>query len=509
MKKTIVILLSLLLASQTLASCGESATEVQETKAAETTATETTPAETEPDVFETMRGVDLQGRTVNISVSENISENGEGMPSSYLYIAGPEELVGENVQDNVFHRNIAVEELLNCQLNHMPLDLHYNEIDAYIANMVTAGDTSVDYYINDLGGLSRCSLKGYMLDVADDSNFTTNYFRFDTDSYYTEFMDNTAVGDKRFIITGDYFIDTLRASQVLYMNKEIARNVFQDEDYIYTLVLEDAWTMDKLNEVTEASYVDTNGNGEKDAGDQYGFIANTKGNGYGFFIFRYAMDCSVVAFDENRMPYLVETAQERMSTLADLLLTLNNSIGTTKTNTVGESLAIFTAGESLFTFFSKLGDIELDALRNFEGLGVVPYPRLDEVQERYQTTVHNTAEIGVLPVTAVGEPASAASAVIEAMSLHAHQYLLEDYYEVALKAKYAQDSYTAQMMDIIVDGIVNPFEMIYRSNMNDLPFKSIQDSIDKNTNVVASGFQSGFKFAQKQLNSLIETFVGE
>ena len=49
------------------------------------------------------------------------------MPSSYPYIAGPEEMTGEAVADSVYTRNQNVEELLNCKLEHIALDLEYNQ----------------------------------------------------------------------------------------------------------------------------------------------------------------------------------------------------------------------------------------------------------------------------------------------------------------------------------------------------------------------------------------------
>ena len=112
-----------------------------------TTQTESTETETETeDLFAAYRSIDLGGRTVHISVSSNISEGGGGMPSSYPYIAGPEEMTGEAVADSVYTRNQNVEELLNCKLEHIALDLEYNQVQPYIENMVISGDTAIDYY---------------------------------------------------------------------------------------------------------------------------------------------------------------------------------------------------------------------------------------------------------------------------------------------------------------------------------------------------------------------------
>ena len=203
---------------------GEDASPAQQTPGAENAGDEN-EEETEADVLAAYRGIDLGGRTVHISVSSNISENGGGMPSSYPYIAGPDELTGESVQDNVFERNLTVQELLSCKLEYSPLDLNYDQVQPHVANLVVSGDTSVDYYVNDQLGLLYCAMKGYLLDLADKANFGTCYFDFDSGAYYADYMKNLSLGSQRFLMTGDYFIDTLRAAHVLYLNKNICQDV--------------------------------------------------------------------------------------------------------------------------------------------------------------------------------------------------------------------------------------------------------------------------------------------
>lgn len=470
-------------------------------------------APVEVDLFENFRSVDLGGRTVNISVSSNVSEGGAGMPSSYLYIAGPAETVGESVQDNVYERNIFVEELLGCKLNYMAADLPLDQVQPYLEKLVTSGDTSIDYYVNDQYGLLNCALNGSLLDLTDQSLFKEYYFDFNTDAYYTEYMAGLTLGDKRFIMTGDYFIDTMRASHVLYFNKNIYTSVFGNADDLYNKILEKNWTMDEFNKTIDAAYIDVDGDGKQSDGDTYGLSIHSKNWGDPYYVFYYSTDCHAIDKDDDGVPYINALNVERMSKMAEKLIVTNTSNGTYKTENVGESLKKFVNGQSLFTAFQKIGDIEQSSIRDFDGMGVVPYPLMDETQTGYRTLVHDTAEMGALPITTIGEAATAASAVIQVMSIHAHENLLHDYYETALKSKYAQDEYTAKMLDLVVAGISAPFELAYEfgfsgsSYLGGITFLPVRDSIDKGTDVTASGFERRLKIATKKLDKLIEIYL--
>lgn len=471
-------------------------------------------AETEEDVLAPYRSIDLGGRTVHISVSSNVSENGGGMPSSYPYIAGPDELTGESVQDNVFERNHTVEEMLSVKLDYQPLDLNYDQVQPYVANLVTSGDTSVDFYVNDQLGLLNCAMNGYLLDLADKANFADYWFDFDSGAYYADYMKNLSLGSQRFLMTGDYFIDTLRAAHVLYLNKNICAEVAGSPDAVYDMVLEGSWTLDKFNDLVDSAYSDVNGNSTADDEDRYGLSGHSKGWSAPYYTFYYSTDSHVVDFDEAGMPYINEANVDRMSMVSEKLIRLDNSQGMYKTSSVAESLKKFVDGQSMFTMFQKVGDIEQGSIREFDGMGVVPYPKLDETQTAYRTLVHDTAELGAVPVTTVGEAASAVSAVVQVMATHAHAYLLNDYYEVALKNKYAQDRTSARMLDMVVAGISAPFEFAYELGFGDasylagISWNPVGESITQGSDVTASSFQKYLKPANKKLAKLIAAYGG-
>lgn len=476
-----------------------------------TTAEETAPA----DPFAAYRDIDLGGRTIHISVSSNISENGGGMPSSYPYIAGPEEMTGESVADSVYARNMMVEEMLHCKLDHRPLDLNFNEVQPYIENLVMSGDNAIDYYVNDQLGLLHCGIKGYLLDLNDPANFSSYHFDFAGGAFYYDYIRGLSIGTKQFIMTGPYFIDTLRAAHVLYMNKHIYGDLYGDENGLYEIVKENKWTLDMLDTLVEDAYQDLNGDGKAGEEDRYGLSAHSKDWALPYYAIYYSTDAHVVDFDDKNIPYISEGNLERVSKAAELLIRLDQSVGTFKQTSVALSLQKFVDGQALFTMFQKVGDMEQSSIRDFDGMGMVPYPLLDETQDHYRTLIHDTAEMGAIPITSAGEAAGAVSAVVQVLSIDASENMVNLYYETALKSKYAQDSSTAEMLDIVSAGITAPFEIAYEfgfdkdSYLNNITFGPVADSITKGTDVTASSFANKLSGAQEKLAELVRIYTEE
>ena len=89
-----------------------------------------------------------------------------------------------------------------------------------------------------------------------------------TFSIYTSINTNM-----RFMLAGDYFIDLIRCTHCLIMNKNLYADLWGDPDDVYASVLEMTWTFDRYCELIEGAYIDLNGNGAIDKDDQFGHIA--------------------------------------------------------------------------------------------------------------------------------------------------------------------------------------------------------------------------------------------
>ncbi len=81
--------------------------------------------------------------------------------------------------------------------------------------------------------------------------------------------------------------------------------------------------------------------------------------------------------------------------------------------------------------------------------------------------------------------------------------------------KYAQDQYTAKMLDLIVAGINAPFEFAYEfefsasSYPGGISFVPVRTSISQGADVTASTFEKSRKLAEKRLGQLIDVYTDE
>lgn len=493
------LLLAAVLLSSALASCGNDA-KPTETDAAQNSAAESAAETTaEPDILDSMKNIDLGGMTLNIDISVNETE----WNTSAKYVMGPEEETGEPVSDHVYKRNRDIAEMLNCDVNWTTSDMYYEGVFPYIQKYVTAGDDTIDMFINDQLGLLKASSNGMLFNVLDDSY--DSHFDFSSIGWYSEYMEQlTFSKDKMFVLVGDYFIDALRGSHVMYFNRNLLSEYFDSENEIYELVLSNEWTLDKLFYYVDGIYGDINGNGTVDEGDRFGLWTNSP------VLLYYASDAECVDFDENGTPYL-NVNYDRGTLLTDKILKLYDTDGNifkmTKNPsfTTTDTAARFASGNLLFTYWLKVAGYENTTLRAFDGIGIAPYPLLDEQQDGYKTIVHDTVEIGAFPITVSTEKMSALSAYIQAMTLHSGKNLKPLYYENALKVKYAQDDASAQMLDIITEGISSPFEFAFNSNLGGIFTSGISSSVNSGTNVYVSTMDSKLEAANTALEGLIES----
>ena len=103
---------------------------------------------------------------------------------------------------------------------------------------------------------------------------------------------------------------------------------------------------------------------------------------------------------------------------------------------------------------------ELEDFRAAESeYGVIPFPKLDEQQERYQTYVDACGFIFGVPINHKNTPM--VGLVLEAMSAESHETVIPAYYEVVLRQKQTRDEESFRMLDIIMAGRVWDFGYIY------------------------------------------------
>ncbi len=491
--KLFCLVMAMLLALPGFAGCGDAETEttaavVTETAPETEEVIETTRAETKDNLPE----IDLGGITVPILY--------RGCPADVIEVFA-EELTGEPVSDAIYNRNLSVCERLNFQFDFIPNGTHTAaEFPQEAIASIAAG--SDDFSIiswQQAQALKQC-LYNRILDLDD-----MPYLDFDMPWWNNDYMDVMQIGeDKRFFLVGDICLNTLRSTSVVYYNHALYEDLFGTPTDLYELVLEGGWTLEQYFNMTEAAYVDTDGNGRANEGDIFGSAATTVSNTE---MFAYGAGLQVAVRDDSGLPVLVVNNEKNYDIFSRLSNLFWNNIGLTTqyddnqmyNSTVVSNL--FAANQMLFM---PLWLKTCENLREMESVyGIIPYPKFDETQSEYLSLVHNCASVFCIPVTS--QNAEDMCAVLEAMCAENYRTVMPAYYDVALKRQYARDDISAQMIDLIHDTSMTDFGYVYNYSIGSVG-TIMRNVIGQNGNY-ASSVASVEEKAKSELAKLIETYT--
>ena len=316
-------------------------------------------------------------------------------------------------------------------------------------------------------------------------------------------------GKKEYILAGDYFIDILRSAHALYFNKELLANHTGDGDLLYKEVLDNKWTYETFLSHVSEMYSDLNGNSKRDIEDQYGYVAfQTWGPMIPFLV---SADLKLTEKSPDG-GLKIAMNNENSVRLLELLNQVFYGDGSCVTELVGlsgnDALSaqnnMFRGGRALFLGYNRLGSME--ELRDVEfEVGILPYPKFDENQEKYVSSSHDTTEIGVIPVTC--QNFENVCAVLEVLNRETAKLVIPAYYETGLKVKYSRDDYSSQMIDIIHGNIGGSFALAYSNNC-DAIFQqaSFYEPVSTKSTDFVSNYVKREAAAQKKLDKLVEDF---
>ena len=497
MKRTrlLSLFLALLMCVPAFASCGN--TEETETTANPATDTAAAVETEEPDPF---AGTDFGGKELRVSSSIDEYDS----TNAHRLIAGSGELNGEIVNDAVYQRNADVEELLNVKLNFIPSEWNWDTGAAEIEKLILSGDCGFEVIINDLINLGRIAHKGYFHSVSDNKimDFSKSY-------WYGEAIEDLEVVDgAAFMMLGDVFADSLASAHVLYYNKDIILNNYSDADYVQDIILAGDWTVDEMIRVTNETAVDLDGDGVMSEGaDQYGYaVIGAWGPmipvlmGFDVQFVEESGGKIAYCFNNERSVKILEKLNElywRDAVLPDIKVGDRSDEGL---------LNMFANQQTVFLGYLRLCDLE--RMRDIEfTVGLACYPKLDETQNNYVSSLHDTSEVGAIVVTAPVGELDFISTCLEVMAREAGRTIIPAYYEEALKIKYVNGSDDAAMIDLIHDSITSPFALAYNNILGGMLLANCFLTPLGGKNVdFASGYAKAEKAGQQKLDELVAAF---
>lgn len=490
MKKRI---LALLLAAMILASavsCGNG----NEKETDKVTESDTTANSTETETEETKltdslpEDLDFGGATYTIYAREDLEWGTE------MYV---DELNGEIVNDAIYNRSRTVDDRLNVAIGQITAPGIWGNEASFqeaIRSAVMAGDDTYQLVAGYAYFITALATDGVFMNLLD-----VPHIDFEKPWWNSDLRDELTLYDQLYFACGDLSLTLLSSTFCMFFNKDMADRYNVPD--LYETAESGAWTYDNMYALTEGISVDLNGDGVMDENDEYG-LDMPIGN---------QCDLLFAAFDQ---PLTAKNADGSISLrmgdakaqdIADRMMDLftkNAGAFCIKDASGGDEshYAPFREGRSLLVVASF--NFAARTLRSLDlSYGIIPFPKYDENQEKYQTISQDAYSLFCVPLTA-GD-AEMIGAVTEALAFDSYENVTPAYFESAMKAKYSQDEASARMLDIIRDGLTFNFGFVNSSSCENM-IHILRDVAESN-----KGYATIFAENEAKYTAALDTLVAK
>ena len=487
MKKTICILLVLLMFCGSLFACSEKKAEekgADENAGAGNASAVDSPVEPEETEEEkitaesTLTLQDFGGRDYRM-----ISTNQDNRQVDII----AEELTGATLNDLVYNRNAKVSDLYKVTMSAEQAD--YGAINSMVQKDAKAGDMSYDLYLTNYTANSLAS-SGVLYNFYELPSVQLDMAWWDQN----EKNDLTIMG-KLFMAIGDISPTELLTSECMLFNKRLFTN--RNLTFPYSDALEGTWTLDKCFSIADGLTEDINGDGEIKVEDD--LFSLTCWYDYGTACL-YGAGGDFSHVDENGYVVLDLDLEKNVNIYEKLWKLFIDAQANYETAQHERSFKVFNDGRAYFCgiTFQKIESF----LRDMEDdYGVLPNPKYDEQQANYSTCVSGAGSMVVVPVSCT-DPAFV-GAMLEAMAAISYDMITPDLINVLASTKNVRDEESSQIV-----------QMIIRSRNHDTARnhdiqcdRFVENMIPKKDKEIASFFAKNEKVWGKQLDKLNDAYA--
>ena len=497
MKKSLSIILALMLAASAAVSCGEAA----QTLSGEGGAVETAPADIgeteeetsgEPQISipaEDLGGIDItffgvdpksrQDWTVN-TYSETVSE-GEN---------------GDLINDAIFRRNLAVEELYSIHIKELSTTRENVGSDAL--KVILAGDDT--YQVVNLSASSAGSLLNRvdaLYNLYDIKTIDLSNPWWDKNS-----IETFTINGRLQNVIGDMSIRSFFSSVVLLMNKQMIENYGLESPF--QLVADGKWVMDTMMDMAKAVTRDVDGDGKISVEDSAGYFGEAIGLLWGMN----AMDIQSVT-NIGGTPTLTLNTEKTVTAIEKYVKLLRSG----EYGVFADDISKKFAGENIWKtrmlpmlmenqllFYNHYLGSSLDLRSMDSDFGIIPMPKYDEAQETNMSSTHPQYVSFMTIPTTNAEPERTGK-IVEAMEAYSSLYVVPAVYEKTLIGKVIRDNESEKMLDIIFANRIYDIGYIFN-------WGSISSFVPGFASSNKTDFASKYAKQESKILSDIEKYLG-
>ena len=437
MKKSLSLLLALLMLLSAFTACGDasSADASSGDTASAVGAEETVPAETEPELSDDIEPMDFEQYGFTILTSSTTTQH---------TITAINEQNGDVLNEAMYNRTQQIAEKYNIIFNDDYVPGNSDAALNAFTNSQQAGDQAYDLAMLLERRAFALTNQGYFTDIA-----SLEYVNLEKPYWFRNVNDTINFSDKTYLSYGAANLGMYDMTHVLCFNQKMIADLQLETPY--NLVLEGTWTIDKLKTMGEAAMRDVDGDGTWGENDVYGLVGATNALPVNFLAA--ARQRTIENHGDGTIENMMLTnpkIEEIFTYVCDMCWQTGFwYTKTTDSNNYWRTESHFQEDRALFADHTFYSTISLrDMVSDF---GIVPFPKYTEEQEGYGVMVEAGSRTMTVPANIANPDLS--GAVLETLHFLSHRDVMPAYYEVTLKQKVSRDSVSAQMLDIIMDSI--------------------------------------------------------
>lgn len=428
---------------------------------------------TTPAVAETTAGITEEPEETGL-IPPDFTLNDETMGVLYWSdVENPEFFIedtgnpGDKISDSINRRNQLVEQTLHVKLDFIGREGRNSKLKdfvSYIDSSYKAGDHAFDIIAGYSQTVANAAYNNYCYDLA-----TTQYLSLESSWWPSLLTKEATVNGKLFFVSGDISTNMLYMMYTVFFNKNLL-DTKSDLKSPYDMVAANEWTVDNMLAMSSDFYSDLDSDGKKSDADQYG-IALPKLSLDAFF---YGSGLRTTDRGDDGLIAVSDTYFSEKS--ESLLQKLEKFFYDTDDGLWKGGNEIFAAGRAAFYCDRAVSAIKYLGDADFE-FGVVPAPKWSADQEAYYTCAGNPFTL--YAIIGNSQRADEVSAVLDQWAYRAYKITTPAIFETTMKIRYAKDSETARMYDIIRDGVTFDLGRIYGITLEDMTQTLYRNAMDE------------------------------
>lgn len=491
MKRTLALVLVLIMLAATLIACANTPSD-----STETTPTTTSQSggndqpDTTPAAGETTYESDGLPSEINFGKTVSILCWNSEQPEFDV-----SDQTGDIVSDSIYLKNLNTETRLGITLNFVSQTGDFNNQKTWIATAESSIKSGGEYDI--FAGYSMTgatiAVRGFALNMMEQE-----YLDFDKPWWPESLIKQAKINDKLYFASGDISPNLLHFMYAVFFNKQLITD--NNLENPYELVESGKWTYSKLIEMSTGLADDRNGDGVKDVDDAYGFC--TAAIHYDAFFTGAGLETVVKDGDDKLVLSPSFNSEKTLKLLEDITSFMYN----TDDAYHGSTGALFSKGNTLFTMDrSYMALLRKDEL-TFE-YGIIPVPKYDEEQADYVTCVgfpYTMYEISI----ATKNP-DVAAATLECLCSEGYRTVTPMLFETSMKLKYSSDNEASRMYDIIREGVSIDMGRLFCTELQNFSYSLFRNICENKTPVStwASSYKAASKIMEKALSNINDSLA--